>query len=111
MERLYCDENMKTRDQFRAHHLYKFLYRHGLFDKFIRNTLNSPFSSRRVAANDFLDKKISFITFLERVFNIDLAFVWDRTLEGQKFWQNLHNEENNQFNYWWLEYEKMAKKH
>jgi hypothetical protein len=111
MERLYCDENMKTEEQFRAHHLYKFLYQHGLFGSFLKNTLGSPHSVRKNAAYEFLQGKIDCITFLERVGNIDLAFIWINTLEGETFWYNLHLKEYNSHCKQWTEYQKITKKH
>ena len=102
---------MKTEEQFRAHHLYKFLYQHGLFGSFLKNTLDSPHSVRKNAACEFLQGKIDCITFLERVGNIDLAFIWNNTLEGEKFWYSLHLKEEETHWKQWLEYQKIAKKH
>lgn len=102
---------MKTDEQFRAHHLYKFLYQHGLFGSFLKNTLDSPHSVRKNAACEFLQGKIDCITFLEKVGNIDLAFIWNNTPEGEKFWYSLHLKEEKSHWKQWLEYQKIAKKH
>lgn len=104
---------MKTREQFRAHHMYKFLCKYKLFDKFIRNTLDTSDAhhmTRRIAASDFLSNKIDCITFLERVANIDSAFTWNKTPEGQTFWERLNYEESHDFYQLWFEYQRMTKK-
>lgn len=102
---------MKTEAQFRAHHLYKFLYQHGLFSSFLKNTLDDSHSRMKNAACEFLQGKIDCITFLERVGNIDLAFHWSKTLEGEDFWYSLYIKEYNSHCKQWIEYQKIAKKH
>ena len=102
---------MKTEQQFRAHNLYKLLYKHGALSKFVNNTLYSDRSKNRDAAYEFLRNKIDYITFLERVVNIDLAFIWDKTAEGDTFWYRLHSKECKSHLQSWEAYQKMTKKH
>ena len=102
---------MKTEQQFRAHHLYKFLYKHGALSKFVNNTLYSDRSKNRDAAYEFLRNKIDCITLLEIVGNINSAFIWDRTAEGDTFWYRLHSKECKNHLQSWNVYNKMTKKY
>ena len=102
---------MKTEKQFRAHHLYKFLYQHGLFSSFLKNTLDDLNSATKNVACKFLQGKIDCITFLESVGDINLAFIWRSTPEGENFWYSLHIKEYNSHCKQWIEYQKIAKKH
>ena len=63
------------------------------------------------AACEFLQGKIDCITFLERVGNIDFAFHWSDTPEGEDFWYNLFLKECYSHYDKWREYQKIAKKH
>ena len=101
---------MKTKEELRAHHLYKFLYSRCIFDKFLKNALKSNAQSRREAAEDFISGKIGCISFLKKVINIDMAFNWAFTLEGHSYWSKLNATEGTLFYFLWCEYCKIAKK-
>ena len=88
---------MKTEEELQAHHLYKFLCRNCLLDKFLNNTLNSDTSSRIKAAREFINKKITFIEFLKICKDIDLAFTWSETPEGHDFWSTLNSGQKREF--------------
>ena len=91
---------MKTIEELRAHHLYKFLYKNGVLDKFIINVSNNRYSSsKRAYALGFLEGKNGLLTLMKECININHSFTWSETPEGHLFWSHLHSEESENFSH------------
>ena len=97
---------MKTEREIRVHHLYKFLYKHNLFGKFVRNvtTTNSNDCARVITLNEFLNNKTDIFTFLTVCVNIGGAFTWAATPEGHGFWEHFRGKERRSLERLWKDY-------
>ena len=100
---------MKTIEELRAHHLYKFLYKNGVLDKFIINVSNNRYSSsKRAYALGFLEGKNSLLTLMKECININYSFTWSETPEGHKFWSDLHHKQTDDFRKVWEDYVRIS---
>lgn len=97
---------MKTEKELRAHHLYKFLCQHRLFDRFIKNveTTKSSLCHRNIALKEFLDKKGDIFAFLYECGSIGGSFTWSATPEGHDFWKILDDKERRSLERLWKDY-------
>ena len=98
---------MKTEREIRAHHLYKFLYKHNLFGKFVRNVATTNYNNdcmRVISLNEFLNKKIDIFTFLTDCVSIGGAFTWSATPEGHGFWEHFRGKERRSLERLWKDY-------
>jgi hypothetical protein len=93
---------MKTERELRAHHLYKFLYKHNVLYSYVDNIANLKYNStKRTIARDFLCGKSSLLSLLNECGNIDHSFTWAETPEGHDFWSKLHYKQVDGFSKLW----------
>ena len=100
---------MKTSKELRARHLFKTLCAHNAVEKFVRNVANLRYTcTKKTYAIGFLEGDNSLLTLLEECYNIDYSFTWAETLEGHKFWSDLHHKQTNDFDKVWKDYIRIA---
>ena len=81
----------KLTDIFTEHpeKFYKFLKANGCLQSYITNVIN--YNKFNNSTKEYLEKN-NIIGFLKEYDNIQSAFLWDRTKEGHKFWENINHK-------------------
>ena len=73
----------------KAKKFYKFLKANGCLQSYITNVIN--YNKFNNSTKEYLEKN-NIIGFLKEYDNIQSAFLWDRTKEGHKFWENINHK-------------------